>query len=135
MKRAWGTTTDKILKALKSLGPMTSAEVCEAIGIERSNVSTIMTRMSHSTKLIPKRIYIAKWTYDAEGMRRYPRPIYALGNQINAQRPKASHKENRRRYESNLRKRMTGNSVFNLGMTRNQYMAIKRGTTEHVGAC
>ena len=124
MKRDWGSVTIKILKAFEEHGEMTRKEVCDMIGIDRMYVSAVFTRMSKPWKTIPKRIHITRYVFDQEGQKRYPRAVYALGDKPDAKKPKADPKANRRRYEENLRKRMTGISVFHLGMTRLQYQAL-----------
>jgi hypothetical protein len=135
MKRDWGQTVDAILALLKECGPMSPAEIAMELGLDRMNVSTIMTRMRTPLKKKPKRITIIRYVYDNEGQRRYPRPVYALGAGIDVRRPKSNPKENKRRYLKGLRTKMTANSVFNLAMTRKQYMELKRGKIETAGAC
>lgn len=126
--RIYGSTVEKVVKVLQEEGPMTRIEICRRIGMDRMLVSAVLSRMSKPTKTIPKRMYIAGWTNDSEGQRNYPRAIYALGDEEDVKyRPKETIKEKRRRWRSEERKRMTMNSVFNLGLTRRQYQAIKRG--------
>ncbi len=126
MKKDWGSVTIKIMKALEEHGEMTRHDICDVIGSDRMYISAILTRMTKACKTIPKRIYITRYVYDQEGLRRYPRPVYAVGDKPDAKRPKADPKANRRRYDENLRKRLTGISVFHLGMTRNQYQALRK---------
>jgi len=125
-KRDWGSVTINILKAFEEHGEMTRKEVCEAIGLDRMYVSAILTRLNKAGKTLPKRIHVVRYVYDEEGARRYPRAVYALGDQPDAKKPKSNPAENKRRYLQNLRKRMTGNSVFNLGLTRRQYTEMLR---------
>lgn len=125
-KRDWGSVTIKILKAFEENGEMTRKEVCEYIGLDRMYVSAILTRMNRPGKTLPKRIHVVRYVYDEEGARRYPRAVYALGDQPDAKKPKSNPAENKRRYLQNLRMRMTGNSVFNLGLTRRQYLAMRK---------
>lgn len=133
--REWGQTVNDILALLKEVGEVSPAEAAKLLGLDRMNVSTIMTRMRRDLKHKPKRIYIAHYVHDEDGQRRYPRPVYRLGSLPDAKKPKSDKKEIKRRYLQGLHKRMTGNSVFNLGMTRKQYMAAKHGKIEASGAC
>lgn len=123
--RDWGSTVAKILAALKECGEMTPDEICRHIGIQRDHVSTILTRLRKPGKEVPQRVYVVRYVDDAEGMRRYPRPVYALGNRINVKRPKPDKKEIRRRYNAKVRKLMTTNSVFNLALTRREYKEMR----------
>ena len=125
-KAGYGETCTKILKIVEEYGPLTRHEVCAYLGIDRAHVSAIITRMTKATKVAGKRLYVESYVYDSEGQKRYPRAVYAAGNKPDAKRPKPDHKETRRRYNANLRKRMTCNSVFNLGLTRRQYEAKRR---------
>lgn len=127
MSRAgYGETSTKILKIVTEYGPMTRQEVCVHLGVDREHVSAIITRMTKDTPITGKRLYVQSYVYDSEGQKRYPRAVYAAGDKPDAKRPKPDVKETRRRYNANLRKRMTGNSVFNLGLTRRQYEAMRR---------
>lgn len=125
-KAAYGETSTKILKIISEYGPMTRQEVCVHLDTNRMYVSAIITRMTKNTPVAGKRLYVDSYVYDSEGQKRYPRAVYAVGDKPDAKRPKPDHKETRRRYNANLRKRMTGNSVFNLGLTRRQYEAKRR---------
>lgn len=135
MAREWGQTVDAILDILKECGPMSPAEIAMELGLDRMNVSTIMTRMRTPLKNKPKRITIIRYVYDNEGQRRYPRPVYAIGDGVDVKRPKSNPKENKRRYLQGLRTKIKANSVFNLAMTRKQYMELKRGKIEEARAC
>jgi len=125
-KRSYGETVGKIIAALAECGEMTAKEICDHIRIKRDGVSTILTRMRRDLPTTPKRVYVVRYVYDAEGLRRYPRPVYALGTEADAPKPKAPTPENRKRYRERLRLRMTANSVFNLGLTRREYTAVMK---------
>lgn len=126
MKAGYGETSTKILEIVTEYGPMTRHEVCAHLGIDRAHVSAIITRMTKDTPVAGKRLYVESYVYDSEGQKRYPRAVYAVGNKPDAKRPKPDTKETRRRYLANVRKKMTCNSVFNLGLTRRQYEAKRR---------
>lgn len=129
-KRDWGQTVKDILAKLDECGECAPAEMASLLGLDRMNVSTIMTRLRRAGKKTPKRIYIVRYVHDGEGARRYPRPVYAIGDLPDAKKPKADVKANKRRYRQGLRLRMTANSVFNLGMTQRQMREIRRGNIE-----
>jgi len=103
---------------LEEQGQMTRAEICQAIGIPKISLSPVLTRMCRKTPKLDKRIYIAGWSEEHEGARRYPRAIYALGNERDQKKPARDRGAVRRRYEAGLRNRMTMNSVFNIGKPR-----------------
>ena len=91
-------------------------------------VSAVISRMTKPTKTMPKRLYICGWIEDAEGERRYPRAVYDLGDRPDAKRkPLETLAEKRRRWNRYRQARATMNSVFNLGLTRRQFEAIRRG--------
>ena len=120
--RKYGTLVQQIEKALFDLGPMTGAELCQELGVEKTELSAVVSRMAKPSKTLPKRLYIVGYTFEHETHnRRYPRAIYALGDMENKPKPKSSRKETVRRYNANKRKRLTGNSVFNLGLPRRIY--------------
>lgn len=126
--KAFGEVVALVLKALAENGPMTRVELEGVIGISKDQLSPIVSRMNKDTPKCGKRLHIKGWVYDAERERRYPRAIYALGNGVDAKKPKESRIEIRRRYEAKQRMKYTTNSVFNLGKTRDQIRAeLKRG--------
>lgn len=120
--RKYGTLVQQIEKALSDLGAMTGAELCQELGVEKSELSAVVSRMAKPSKTLPKRIYVVGYTFEHETHdRRYPRAIYALGDLEDKPKPKPNRKEVVRRYNDNKRKRLTGNSVFNLGLPRRIY--------------
>ena len=125
-KRSYGETVGKIIAALAECGEMTAKEICDHIRIKRDGVSTILTRMRRDLPTTPKRVYVVRYVYDAEGLRRYPRPVYALGSNADAPKPKRDRLATRRRYDAKVRGQKTMNSVFNLGLTRREYTAVMK---------
>ena len=120
--RKYGFLVQQIETTLKDLGPMTSAEICQELGLEKGDLSSIISRMCRPHKQNPRRLYITAYVYEHETHeRRYPRAVYALGDEPNKPKPKTNRKEIVRRYNENKRKRLTGNSVFNLGLPRRIY--------------
>lgn len=108
-----GELVDQILVALKDYGPMTRAELCLILKCNKINVASVVSRLHRDLPTLPKRIYIRDWQYDAEGGRRYPRAVYAIGHATDCPKPQSSKAENSRRYRAS--KRLRVNSVFDLG--------------------
>ena len=120
--RKYGFLVQQIEQALSELGAMTGAELCQELGVEKAELSAVVSRMAKASKTLPKRLYIVGYTFEHETHdRRYPRAIYALGDLPDKPKPKPSRIDNVRRYTANKRKRLTGNSVFNLGLPRRIY--------------
>lgn len=120
--RKYGTLVQQIEQTLSELGSMTGAELCQELGVEKPELSAVVSRMAKPTKTLPKRLYVAGYTFEHETHgRRYPRAIYALGDFPDKPKPKPNRRETVRRYNANKRKRLTGNSVFNLGLPRRIY--------------
>jgi hypothetical protein len=112
MEKKWGRG-EEMLKALAELGPMTTVEICTAIGTTKKKSGAILGRLMKASVTKPKRVYIFGWTLDGENTRRYPRPIYALGDKKDKPAPIPSKAENQRRYKAKRAKMV--NSVFQLG--------------------
>jgi hypothetical protein len=120
--RKYGYLVKQIEKVLSELGAMTGAELCQELGVEKAELSAVVSRMTKASKTLPKRLYIVGYTFEHETHeRRYPRAIYALGDLPDKPKPKPNRLDNVRRYSTNKRKRLTGNSVFNLGLPRRIY--------------
>ena len=120
--RKYGYLVQQIEKALSELGAMTGAELCQELGVEKAELSAVVSRMAKASKTLPKRLYIVGYTFEHETHdTRYPRAIYALGDLLDKPKPKPNRLDNVRRYSANKRKRLTGNSVFNLGLPRRIY--------------
>lgn len=120
--RKFGSLVQQIQDTLTELGPMTGAELCQEMGVTKSDLSAVISRMTRPSAKLPKRLYISGYIYEHETHdRRYPRAVYALGDLEDKPRPKTNRKEIVRRYNENKRKRLTGNSVFNLGLPRRIY--------------
>lgn len=124
--RGWGDTVGEITRLLTEVGPMTRAEMCQQLGLDRMSLSAVVTRMNRPGKTYPKRLYVMGYVHDHDGKKRYPRAVYALGELPDAKRPRSDARANKKRYREGLKLRMTANSVFHLGLTRRQYEAIRR---------
>jgi hypothetical protein len=113
-----------MLKALKEFGPMTSVELCTVIGTTKTKSGAILGRLMKKSIQKPKRVYIVDWVMDAEAGRKYPRPVYALGDKKDKPKPVPSPAENQRLYKQKKARRV--NSVFQLG-TPIKYRMEKHG--------
>ena len=127
MRAEYGALTKLILDAIKAYGPMTQAEICLAVGMSKERLGNVVSRLHYDAPKLGKQIHIIKYVYDAEGMRRYPRAVYALGSGNDAAKPKPQTKENKRRYEAKRRRMFSMNSVFNMAKTRDQVRAELKG--------
>lgn len=113
----WGELSSRILKVLED-GPMTRAEICQALITDKESVSSILSRLRRDIDKVGKRIYVKSYVWDMEGARHYPRAMYELGNKPDAPKPKPDLKKVKSRYYAKLRMKRTANSVFNLGLPR-----------------
>ena len=118
----------KALEALHEFGRMTAQEFADMVDISRYDAHAVLIRMHKRTKAGDKRIHITDWVYGHDGARRYPRPVYALGDQRDKPKPKADPKANSRRYEQGKNRMYRMNSVFNLAMTRDKIREIRKVT-------
>ncbi len=107
--RAYGVLSSKIVAALELRGDMTRDELCKALGQDRRKVAGVLNRMRSTG-----RVHIAEWRRHATGQREYPRPVYAAGPGVDAERPpRIGRKEANRRYR---KIRGAGvHSIFGLG--------------------
>lgn len=123
MTKKYGSIVNEVIDVLFQQGPMTRAELSQALNKHTTKISAVLHRMRKDSPAKTKRVYISGWVEEAEGQRRYPRAIYALGNKPDVGKPKSNKLAIRRRYEEGLRKRMTMNSVFNMGKPRRVWLA------------
>jgi hypothetical protein len=105
---------DRVLAALHECGPMTSAELVVHLGQTKHRIGAAVNRLRQEWPKTPKRIHITQYVYDQEGQRRYPRPVFSLGDFPDAKRPAPDIRANRQRYEKRVKLRGTTNFVFNL---------------------
>jgi hypothetical protein len=118
--KLYGVRVQAIKMALEQYGPQSRAELEQSAGIRKDLISAIVSRMNKNLPRVGKQIYVCCYVYDAEGARRYPRAVYAIGDGVDAKKPKASPKENKRRYDAKRIGIYRMNSVFNLGKSRDQ---------------
>lgn len=122
----YGVRSRAILMALEQYGNQSRAELEQSAGIRKDLISAIVSRLNKRGARIGKQIHIVSYVYDAEGARRYPRAVYAIGDGEDAKKPKASQKENRRRYDAKRVGLYRMNNVFNLGKSRDQIRAERK---------
>ena len=122
-----GPNVIKALAALKEFGRMSAQELADWADITRYDAHAVLLRMNKRTKAGDKRIHIIDWTYGHDGARRYPRPVFALGDQRDKPKPKSDLAANRRRYEAKVHAMHRMSSVFNLAMTRETIREIRKG--------
>jgi hypothetical protein len=118
----------KAYEALEEFGRMTAQEFADWADMGRYDAHAVLVRMNKRTKAGEKRIHITDWVHGHDGARRYPRPVYALGDKLDKKKPKADPAANRRRHEQGKNKMYRMNSVFNLAMTRDKIREIRKVT-------
>jgi hypothetical protein len=121
-----GPNVIKALEALAEFKRLTAQEFADYADIHRYDAHAVLNRMNKRTKAGKKRIHIADWTYSHDDARRYPRPVFMLGDLPDKPKPKPSLRENRRRSETNRNAQFRMNSVFNMAMTRDKIREIRR---------
>ena len=119
-----GDRVRRALEALAELGPMTRAEIEVEIGIDKRFAGRLASALNHASPKFPKRIYIKTWIYEAEGARRYPRAVYAIGSRPDAPKPARDIAGAKARYWAKRRDQMRYASVFHLGLSRRQLLEI-----------
>lgn len=118
----YGKTVQRILSVLEEFGPMTSTEVSEELGLSRSYVAPVMSRMRRRLKTLPKRIYIKEYIHKLESGRIYPRAVYALGSKRDVHPPPVmTQQEKRKRAYRKNRNLNTLNSVFNMAIPTREH--------------
>jgi hypothetical protein len=120
----------RALDALKEFGRMTAQEFADWADITRYDAHAVLIRMNKRTKAGEKRIHIADWSHEHDGARRYPRPVFALGDGRDKPKPKADPMANRRRYDAKRSKTYRMNSVFNMAMPRDRVREMAKVITQ-----
>lgn len=121
-----GTLVSKAWEALHEFGKITAQEFADYADIGRYDAHAALAKMNKRTKAGVKRIYIANWTYGHDDARRYPRPVFMIGDLPDKPRPKPNVRENRRRSEAQRNKILRMNSVFNMALTRDKIRELRR---------
>lgn len=116
--------TDAILRLLAEYGPMTRAEIDRELPGYR-NLSSLVSLLTSERPANPRRAHICGWVWDTEGMREYPRAVYALGDKPNAKRPKPKTRaEIVARYKAKRSTKCYTNSIFNLAQAPRRIHAM-----------
>ena len=121
MRRAWGNAADQMLLHIKEYGPCTASEILACVEVSPNSARRILYRLSQPSLNGPskgkQRIHIKGWIRDAEGMRDYPRAVWAYGHGSNAAKPPPkTHTDVQRDCRNRMRGRVS--SVFNMGVMR-----------------
>lgn len=125
MKYAWGNLTDRILAALRDDGPMVGAEIARHVGDpDVEKISKICRRMTarkcgNGPQKGQLRMHICGWRWDAEGVRRYPRPEFKFGPGQNRPRPEPTGDQRRIERNDGYRiraQRLKASSIFRLAV-------------------
>jgi hypothetical protein len=104
------------MKTIEAYGPMTQAELLEILGGSKGTVYKITTNLTKPSKTISKRLYVKTYVFDQEGQKRYPRPVFAIGNKPCAEKPALDIPATQKRYREKRKGHMLYNNVFNLGL-------------------
>ena len=111
-----GQRVTDTIAAIVEFGELTAMELADYLEITRYDAHAVLNRVNKRTKSGIKRIYVVRYIYDHDGARKYPRPVYAIGDKPDAKKPKSDKLAVKREYYARLKSRTTMNSVFNLGL-------------------
>lgn len=120
-----GGVTDRILRTLVTWGEVTAKEVSEELGVPNSTVTSILCRLCKARKNVPQVAYIDRYCYEADGERKYPRPVFKLGAKKNKKRPAVDRHARQVAYIQMATKRAT-TSIFDVGLSQRNRMAGQR---------
>lgn len=119
--------TQRILRMLAELGPMTRLEICRELEPNAQNISSLVSALLREQPCNPRRVHISGWICEIEGGRRYPRAIYALGDKPDAKRPRPMKRaEIVARYRAALCAKYRANSVFHLARTQKEIYEVSQ---------
>jgi len=121
-----GVLIAKAWEALEEFGRITAQEFADYADIGRYDAHAALSKMSKRTKDGVKRLHIADWVYSHDSARRYPRPVFMVGDKPDKPKPKPDVAANRRRYEQGRNRMYRMNSVFNMAMTRDKIREIRK---------
>ena len=103
-------TKQLALKVIEEYGPLSARELADQLGISCPYGRAIVSYWKKR-----KAIYISAYRRDTDGGALYPRGLYAVGNHVDARKPKPlSRLEYSRRHRHN--KKMVACSVFTLAI-------------------
>jgi len=121
-----GVLIAKAWEALEEFGRITAQEFADYADIGRYDAHAALKKMNTRTKDGVKRLHVADWSYSHDSARRYPRPVFMVGDQPDKPKPKPDVAANRRRYEQGRNRMYRMNSVFNMAMTRDKIREIRK---------
>ena len=121
-----GPLVKKALDGLKEYGRLTAQEFADYADVSRYDAHAVLRRMNRRTQAGEKRLHIADWSYSHDDSRRYPRPVFMLGDKPDKAKPKPNRTENRRRSDKKIQNMIRMSSVFNLAMPRQKIREIRR---------
>lgn len=110
-----GTRVIQAIATIQECGEITGLELADQLGIGKRVAHGTLQRMATRTKAGVKRLHVVRYIFDADGCKRYPRPVYAIGDKPCASKPKADQNARKREYYNRVKGRTLMNSVFNLG--------------------
>jgi hypothetical protein len=111
----------RILEYLAVVGSASAAEVAESLGLDAKHAVADMGRLNRPSRggKVPRRVHISAWTWEHPGSRRYPRPVYSLGDRRDAPKPALTREQqlerHRRYYHDRAGRTIT--SVWDLALT------------------
>lgn len=106
---------DKVIAILTEFGPMTTLDLMDEFpGMTFHHMQVTVSRMKQK-----KKIHVGRWIQQlGEGKKRYPRPVWHLGEGKDAKKRKDTRKEVNQRYSKRRKaRRAMVNSVFSLGLS------------------
>ena len=109
-----GVMIKRVIATLEEFGELSGAEVAEILDVTRFDAHAALSKLKRRTNDGLKRAHIVRYVYDNEGDRRYPRPVYRLGDDTCRAKPKSNVKAIAKKYRDSKKKRMQGTTVFNL---------------------
>lgn len=113
-----GSVVEAVLRLLEEHPEgLTPLEMALLEDGSRQVFDVVCKRMNRPNSVGPKRLYVHSWKREApeKGHKRYPRPVYRLGDKPDKKKPPRETKEAKRRYEQKQIKTARNNFVFNLG--------------------
>jgi hypothetical protein len=125
-----GVHVIRALEAFAEFRRLTAQEFADFADIHRYDAHAVLNRMNKRTKAGEKRIHVADWTYAHDDARRYPRPVFMLGDFPDKPKPKPNLRENRRRSEHKTINAIRMTSVFNMGLNRGAVRQIRKNLSQ-----
>ena len=109
-----GEMIKRVIATLEEFGDLSGAEVAEILNVTRFDAHAALSKLRRRTKAGIKRAHIVRYVYDNDGDRRYPRPVYRLGDRYCVSKPKSDPYAIAKKYRDAKSRRMRSTSVFNL---------------------